>query len=66
MFKIMVHDNQSLDPVYKFQYLISCLKGVAARTIAGLAQTAENNPVAIDLLQKSYGQEQEICRKHFQ
>ncbi len=56
MFKITIHENQSLDPIYKFHYLTSHLRGEAARAIAGLAQTAENYPVAIDLLQKSYGQ----------
>ncbi len=54
-----------MDSVYKFQYLTCRLRGEATRTIAGLAQTAENYQVAVDLLHKSYGKQADILNRHY-
>ncbi len=64
MFKESVHKTPT-DSVQKFHYLITLLRGEVARTIAGLAQTPQNYPVAIDLLHQSYEKKGEIANHHY-
>ncbi len=47
-------------PGEKFQYLNNYLKGAAANKIKGLAETPENYDKALDLLKKTYGNEEEV------
>ena len=59
-FKSSVHDNPSLAPIDKFSYLQSLMEGKAKETIAGLALTDANYPVAVDLLEKRFGSKEKI------
>ncbi len=56
---MIIHEG-SLSPVKKFQYLNSYLKGAALDKIRGLAETPENYDEALDLLKKTYGNEEEV------
>ena len=59
-FQSSVDSNNALRAIDKFTYLRSLLKGTAAATISGLQLTAENYRVALELLQKRYGDKQVI------
>ncbi|EGT43834.1 hypothetical protein CAEBREN_28447 [Caenorhabditis brenneri] len=48
-------DSKQLTPVIKFHYLLSSLNGEAKQRIQHLPLIAENYPVALHLLYKSYG-----------
>ena len=63
-FKSAVHENTTLSPVEKFNYLISLLEGTASRTIQGLTLTEANYHSAIELLKERFGQPQQIISAH--
>ena len=60
----MVHNNEEISSIEKFNYLFSYLEGDAARSIQGLALTNANYSVAVDLLKERFGQPQLIIAAH--
>ncbi len=63
-FTAAIHSQKRMHPVTKFGHLISKLEGQAADVISGLALTAENYQVALDLLEKRYGSKQKQIAAH--
>ena len=56
VFRTSVHENASIKPAMKFQYLIGQLEDKAAQLLAGFTNTDQEYEEAIDLLVKTYGQ----------
>ena len=63
-FKSAIHENREISKVNKFIYLYSLLKGAALRTIKGLSLTEDNYDTANELLQKWFGNAQQIVATH--
>ena len=63
-FKSAIHENREISKVNKFNYLYSLLEGAALRTIKGLSLTEDNYDTAIELLQKRFGNTQQIVAAH--
>ena len=63
-FKSAIHENREISQVNKFNYLYSLLEGAALRTIKGLSLTEDNYDTAIELLQKRFGNTQQIVAAH--
>ena len=59
-----IHSNPNLLNIDKFSYLRDLLGGAARTTIVGLALTAANYEVAIDLLRRRFGKPVVIERTH--
>ncbi|KAK6763561.1 hypothetical protein RB195_024039 [Necator americanus] len=53
-FSILAHDKAQLDNSTKFSLLKSCLHGEAHQSIKGLAVTAANYSIAVDILRTHY------------
>ena len=64
IFESTVHNNMQLTIIDKFNYLVSLLEGSALRYIKGLAITEENYQAALDILQKRFGNSQQIISAH--
>lgn len=56
-------DKSNLTDAEKFTYLRTLLKGEAKELLAGLATTADNYKVAVDLLKGRCGNKQELIRE---
>ena len=56
----LIHEQQTLSAVSKFNYLKSVLKGSALSTIVGIPLTNDNYALAVRLLQEKYGQKEAI------
>ena len=65
-FEEAVGDRKELPDIVKFEYLQSCLKGDAAKCIAGLALTSANYKVACELLSRRFGKPEVIIFDHVQ
>ncbi len=63
-FQSAIHDNPSLSDVDKFNYLNSQLEGPASEAIAGLKLTSANYGEAVAILQRRFGNRQQIISKH--
>ena len=63
-FSSSVHENSGLNDIHRFVHLRSLVEGTAYDTIAGLALTATNYKVAVDLLKQRLGQRQLIINCH--
>ena len=63
-FKAAVHNNSQLVGIDKFNYLKSLLSGAALETIQGLALTDANYKEAVAILQRRFGNRQQIIDKH--
>ena len=63
-FRSSVHDNSSLSPIDKLNYLRTLIENPAYSTIAGLSLTEANYETVLQLLQKRYGQKQTIINSH--
>lgn len=59
-----IHSHPNLSDIDKFSYLRGPLRGAARTTIPGLALTAANYEVAIDLLRGRFGKPVVIERAH--
>ena len=57
LFEAAAHRNSRYSPVEKFVYLRGHLTGEAARAIQGLATTAGNYQIAIDILKDRFGRD---------
>ncbi|RLU22365.1 hypothetical protein DMN91_004643 [Ooceraea biroi] len=65
-FRSLVHDKRELQPVQKFQYLVTSLTGDAARVIESIELTADNYAIAWDLLRKRYDDPRAIKKRHIE
>lgn len=65
-YEASIHNNPTLAPIDKFNYLISLLQGPASDAIAGLAITNANYMEAIEILQKRFGNKQQIINRHME
>ena len=63
-FKSAIHENPTLSDINKFNYLRSFLERSARESIAGLALTAHNYKEAMSILQKCFGNTQQIISRH--
>ena len=63
-FIVAVHNNSQLVDVDKFNYLKSLLSGVALEAVQGLALTDANYKEAVTILQRRFGNRQQIIDKH--
>lgn len=64
MFGSLIHSNDELSPVQKFQYLKSSLSGDAAALIQSLEITAGNYLIAWNLLQEWFENKSRIIHSH--
>ena len=63
-FNSAIHENPTLSEIDKFNYLRSFLERSARESIAGLALTAHNYKEAVSILQKRFGNTQQIISRH--
>ena len=63
-YKAAIHENSSLSEIDKFNYLRPLLKSSALDAISGLTLTATNYREAIEILEKRFGNRQQIVAKH--
>ena len=63
-FKSSVHENTSLSPTDKFNYLRTLIEEPVYSAIAGLSLTEANYETALELLKKRYGKRQTIKDSH--
>ena len=61
-----IHRNPSLSEVDKFVYLNSLLEGSASESVAGLRLTAANYNEAVTILQRRFGDTDQIVSKHME
>ena len=59
-----IHENTGLSEIDKFNYLRSFLEHSALDAISGLTLTAANYREAVQILEKRYGNKQQIVSKH--
>ncbi len=64
-FDSAVNKNVKLNNVEKFNYLRSKLSGDASNAISGLQLSNDNYPIALNLLQKRFGDTQAIINAHY-
>ena len=63
-FNNMVHDNLSLTPIDKFNYLLNCLSGPALAVVKPFQVTDENYPKALERLKERYDNNVLIFLEH--
>ncbi|UYV83956.1 hypothetical protein LAZ67_X000696 [Cordylochernes scorpioides] len=63
-FDAAIHQNNSLNPIDKFNYLKSHLGGTALNTVEGFALSANNYEKAIKLLKDRFGREDILISRH--
>ena len=63
-FQSVVHRNEGISNINKFNYLNSVLQGATARAIQGLTLTEANYDAAVKLLQECFGHPQQIISAH--
>lgn len=61
-----IHHNPSLSAIDKFVYLNSLLEGSASEAVAGLRLTAANYNEAVAILQRRFGDTDQIVSKHME
>ncbi|XP_075157710.1 uncharacterized protein LOC142230976 [Haematobia irritans] len=63
-FNNMVHENQTITPVDKFNYLLNCLSGPALAVVEAFQVSEENYPKALTRLQERYDNKVLIFLEH--
>ena len=63
-FKSAIHENPTLSDIDKFGYLRSLLERSASESVAGLTLTASNYKEAVSILEKRFGNTQQIISRH--
>lgn len=63
-FKSAIHENPTLSDIDKFNYLRSLLERSARESIAGLTLTGPNYMEAVAILEKRFGNTQQIISRH--
>lgn len=61
MFRSLVHNDETIDPVQKFHYLISTLTGAPLSLVKGLPVTENNYAIVWDLLVEEYQNERNLA-----
>ena len=64
LYRAAIHDNPSLTDTEKFNYLRSLLEHSALDAISGFSLTAPNYKEAVSVLEKHFGNKQQIVTKH--
>ena len=59
-----IHENPSLSEIDKFNYLCSLFEHSALDAVSGLTLTASHYQLAVEILQKRFGNRQQIITKH--
>ncbi|UYV75625.1 hypothetical protein LAZ67_13000785 [Cordylochernes scorpioides] len=62
--KPAIHQNKSLNPIDKFNYLKTYLGGTALNTVEGFALSADNYEKAIKLLKDRFGRGNILISRH--
>ena len=65
-YQVAIHENRSLSDIEKFNYLRSLLQGPALDAVTGLTLTAANYSEAVEVLNKRFGNKQQIIDKHME
>ena len=65
-YKTAIHNNANLSDTEKFTYLQSLLEGRAKDAISGLTLTDANYSVAIDLLERRFGDKEKAIAAHME
>ena len=65
-FQSLIHKNETIPRVQKFQYLTTSLSGAAAKLIESIELTDGNYTIAWELLTKRYEDPRAIKKKHIQ
>uniref|UniRef100_A0A1B0D8P4 Uncharacterized protein n=1 Tax=Phlebotomus papatasi TaxID=29031 RepID=A0A1B0D8P4_PHLPP len=65
-FRSTVHENSSISPVQKLQYLKRSLKGEAEGVLKNMAITEANYEIALDMLKKDYDKKTHIVTAHIE
>lgn len=65
-FQSLIHNNNSIPRIQKFQYLITSLTSAAAKIIESIELTNDNYTVAWNLLTERYDDPRAIKKKHIQ
>ena len=63
-FKSAIHENPTLSDIDKFNNLRSLLERSARESIAGLTLTAPNYKEVVSILEKRFGDKQQIISRH--
>lgn len=64
LYDTSIHNNVNLSPVYKMQYLLSCLKGEALTLVSPLQISATNYLIAYNLLKERYHNSRRLLTLH--
>ena len=64
-FNSSIHNNTSLAPVDKLNYLMANIEGEAKQAIAGLRSTGSNYEIAIQMLKERFGNKQAVIDSHY-
>ena len=64
LFESLIHKNEEMSQIDKFNYMSTLLEKEAARAIQGLSLTSANYTVAIDILQERFGKPQTVITAH--
>ena len=64
-FASSIHENKSLNPVDKLNYLKCNLEGRAKQAIEGLQVSNDNYEVAISVLHERYGNKEHVIQAHY-
>jgi len=65
-FHSLIHSNENIANIQKFQYLVTSLSGTAAKVIEAIELTGDNYMVAWDLLKRRFDDPRAIKKKHIQ
>ncbi|XP_011859274.1 PREDICTED: uncharacterized protein LOC105556770 [Vollenhovia emeryi] len=65
-FQSMIHANESIPNIQKFQYLVTSLSGTAAKIIEAIELTDANYVIAWELLKRRFDDPRAIKKKHIQ
>jgi len=62
----MIHSNESIPNIQKFQYLVTSVSGDAAKIIESIELTDQNYIIAWELLKKQFDDPRAIKKRHIQ
>ncbi|XP_071052628.1 uncharacterized protein [Onthophagus taurus] len=65
LYKTMVHENTSLSPIAKYQYLLTSLKGEAFNLLKGFPVTNDNYEIAYNALKGRYQNKRHLATLYF-
>jgi len=65
-FQSMIHSNENIPSIQKFQYLVTSVSGDAAKIIESIELTDQNYTIAWELLKRRFDDPRAIKKKHIQ